>query len=67
MSKNNDSCNNKNNIMTMVDDQTILPIINNSINEKQNCNYLNINNNSNTTQNILNRPIELSSYSKFKK
>jgi len=59
MFKNNDSYNNKNNIMTVVDDQTILPIINNNINEKQYCNYLNINNNSNTTQNILSRPIEI--------
>ena len=63
MFKNNDSYNNNNNnnnnIMTMVDDQTILPIINNNIKEKQKCNDLNINNNSNTTQNTLNRPIEI--------
>ncbi len=51
--------NNINNLMTMVDNDTILPVMNNNINDIQNINYLNTNNNNNSTQNILNKSYEI--------
>ena len=59
MFKNNDSYDHNNNIMTMVDDTTILPIMNYNNKEEQNCNYLNPTNHHDITQNILNRSFEV--------